>query len=368
MSGALAIAGRIILSTVRDRRGVFFVIFVPALLIALVGVTFDRPFAPVTIALADLDRGQGGARLGEDVARQLAKLPRFEVRELSPDAAARAVRDGDVDVAITLAPDFSERLITADEARLAVTVEGSDPARVLQVRQLLELAAVSFSDRPVLDNPPAVAIDATYLAGGPDFGTTDYFAPALLAGFVLLLVYVLTSAAFLGERTRGTLERLRVSAVSDAGLLGGYLLGYGAIALVQAAVLLAWSVGVVGIDHRGALWQVFAVEGLVAASAVALGILGSAVSRTELQALLLIPLVVVPQILLGGVIWPVARMPEYLRAASQFLPLTHAVDALREIMIRGGTLVDAAGDLAVLAAFTAVFLAAAAVAVRRSAA
>ncbi len=76
----------------------------------------------------------------------------------------------------------------------------------------------------------------------------------------------------------------------------------------------------------------------MAIAAVNLGIFLSMFARTEFQAVQFIPLVIVPQLLLAGIIFPVSTEPGPLQALSRVLPLTYAVEGLRNIMIKGADL------------------------------
>jgi len=69
-----------------------------------------------------------------------------------------------------------------------------------------------------------------------------------------------------------------------------------------------------------------------------------------------------------GVIWPVEQMPEYLQWLSVILPLTYAVDGLRDIMLAGKSLLDVGFELSVLIGFAAIISVVAATTLRRGAA
>jgi ABC-2 type transport system permease protein len=64
---------------------------------------------------------------------------------------------------------------------------------------------------------------------------------------------------------------------------------------------------------------------------VALGLLASAFARTEFQAVQFMPVIVLPQFFLCGLLVPRELMPDWLHAISNVLPLTYAVDALQEV-------------------------------------
>ena len=76
----------------------------------------------------------------------------------------------------------------------------------------------------------------------------------------------------------------------------------------------------------------------MAIAAVNLGIFLSMFARTEFQAVQFIPLVILPQVLLSGIIFPISTEPGPLTVLSRALPLTYAVEGMRNIMIKGADL------------------------------
>jgi ABC-2 type transport system permease protein len=145
------------------------------------------------------------------------------------------------------------------------------------------------------------------------------------------------------------------------------MLGFLVVALVQAAEVLAFGLLALDLYNAGSVWLIFGLEVLLAIGAVSLGIFLSTFARTEFQAVQFIPLVVVPQVLLSGLLVPVENEPEWLQVVSNVLPLTYAVDALREVMLKGADLGSdlVLRDVAVLGAFCVVAVVAAAATLRR---
>ena len=113
--------------------------------------------------------------------------------------------------------------------------------------------------------------------------------------------------------------------------------------------------------HRIFVFQIVIVTG-----AVNLGIFISAFARNEFQVVQFIPLILLPQVFLCGVIWPVERMPDYLQWLSAILPLTYAVDGLRDIMLAGRSLLDVGVELSILVGFAIGISILATVTLRRS--
>ena len=202
----------------------------------------------------------------------------------------------------------------------------------------------------------------------PEEGVLDYIAPALLATLALLFSFLLTGISFLRERSQGTMERLMASPLSRLDIVVGYLFGFFIFALTQTLIIVLFTVYVLDVNYYGDLWQIFVFQIVVITGAVTLGIFISTFARNEFQMVQFIPLIIVPQVFLCGVIWPIKQMPDYLQWLSTILPLTYAVDGLREIMLFGKNLIDVSFELAVLVSFAAITSILAAITLRRGAA
>jgi ABC-2 type transport system permease protein len=200
----------------------------------------------------------------------------------------------------------------------------------------------------------------------PESCVLDYIAPALLATLALFFSFLLTGISFLRERSQGTMERLMASPVSRLDIVIGYLFGFFIFALVQTLIILLFTIHVLDVNYYGDLWQIFVFQIVIIIGAVNLSIFTSTFVRNEFQMVQFIPLIILPQIFLCGVIWPVEQMPEdYLQWLSAILPLTYAVDGLRDIMLSSKNLIDVGLELAVLIGFAVVISILASVTLRR---
>lgn len=153
----------------------------------------------------------------------------------------------------------------------------------------------------------------------------------LLAMFPLLLMFLLTAVATVRERSGGTLERLMAAPIHKIDVIGGYALAYGALAIVQTSLLTAVCYWGLDMQLRGGIAWMLLVSLATALLGIALGLLASAVSRSEFQAVQFMPIVVLPQVLLCGLFGPREEMAGWLEGLSNVLPLTWAVEALKEV-------------------------------------
>ncbi|MCU1543273.1 MAG: antibiotic transporter permease [Microbacteriaceae bacterium] len=179
----------------------------------------------------------------------------------------------------------------------------------------------------------------------------DRIGPAMLALFPFIIMFLVTSIATLRERRSGTLERLLSLPLSRLDFILGYALAFGLIAVLQAGVAVAFAVGVCGLDIEGALGMLVGVAVADAVLGSTLGLLASAFARTEFQVVQFMPAIVFPQVLLGGVLLPRDDMPDVLHAISDWLPLSHAIDALNAVATDAEDTAYVVGQLLVIGAF-----------------
>ncbi len=194
---------------------------------------------------------------------------------------------------------------------------------------LIGLLAWIFSDTPVFDR----------------------VGPAMIALFPFIVMFLVTSITTLRERRTGTLERLLSMPLGKGDFILGYTLAFGLLAVLQSAVAVGYSFWVCGLSITGSVWLLLAVAVADAVLGTALGLLASAFARTEFQVVQFMPALVFPQILLGGIFLPRDQLPDALRAFSDWLPLSHAIDALQAV---AGDTQDAAyvgGELLIIGAW-----------------
>ena len=186
---------------------------------------------------------------------------------------------------------------------------------------------------------------------GYDLEMIDTIGPAILGLVVFFFTFIIAAISFLRERTQGTLEKFMVSPLSRVEIVSGYVLGFSVFALIQSATTLMVVVFVFGVPMQGNPLTALAVILLLGAGALALGAFVSNFARSEFQVVQFIPIVIIPQIVLSGVFWPVQSIPEFLRPLSYILPLTYAGDALRAIMLKGAPSSQIIPDLLFLGVF-----------------
>jgi ABC-2 type transport system permease protein len=363
------LALRVIQQMRGDRRTLALICIVPVILLSFLGILIRAEPGKLVVGVVNADEGFTLAgttvNLGERLIEVLGSFSEFKTQTMTAAAAHDQIKKGKVDAVITVPAAFTQNVIQTRQLALDVEFEGSNPVVAQRLNTMFERVALQTANTLALVGSPAAlsgaasapefttTIDATYLHSGPQYDTLDYMAPALIGFFVFFFVFLLTCISFLRERVAGTLERLQATPIRAHEIILGYMLGFLVFGLLQGVITLLFTVFVLKIHYAGNLLNIFIVEALLVALSVNLGILLSTFAQNEFQVLQFIPLIVVSQGLLGGVVWQVEDMPGWLQPVSKLMPLTYATEALRDVMIKGETLLNVAHLLLVLVAFAA---------------
>jgi ABC-2 type transport system permease protein len=371
-----ALVRRVVQEIRRDHPSIALLFVAPLVITGLLTFILREGEAPTVDALIVNEAGIPGAVLAVPLGTALEADGATVTLTTDRVAAEAAIADETASVAVILPAD----LATSSAPSITVLTNGLDPAaeagQVAVVGRAFLAVASATADRPV----PTVEHATVY--GTPSDDPLSAYAPALVAFFAYFFVYLLTGVSFLRERTGGTLERLMATPVTRGEIVTGYTLGFGLFATLQVALLITWVIGSVqvpsigplpefsiglGVDVTGSPLLAFVVVLVLALGAVSLGIFLSTFARTELQVIQFIPVVLVPQFLLSGVLFPISSLPAVIQPFTVVMPLTYAVDGLRQIFIRGADLgvAELRFDLLVLALFAVAFATIASFTIRR---
>ena len=374
-----AIARRIAQGFRRDERTLGLMFVVPLVVTALLGwVLVDTKDTVVDVVLVN-EAGAAGDRIVTALTDAAGK-PDSDIAVAATvttqDEAIVKIRDGAADIGIVIPSNLLQDVQAGNRPTLTVISEGTDPAAEAGRFGTLQSALADIASQlapPGVTPPiiPKVERRTVYLS--PDASQVDVLAPVFLGFFGYFFVFLLTGISFLRERIGGTLERLLATPVTRFEIVSGYSLGFGLFATIQVVVLTlfilnsvtvpsigpigSFSIGL-GVDSAGSPFLAFAIALLLSLGAVNLGIFLSTFARTELQVIQFIPLVIVPQALLSGILWPIERLPDFLQVIAHLLPLTYAVEGLREVMLKGADLSSTVvqTDIAVLAGIALFFV------------
>jgi ABC-2 type transport system permease protein len=178
----------------------------------------------------------------------------------------------------------------------------------------------------------------------------DFLAPGVLAQSVLFIA-IFYGIAVIWERDLGLVHKLLVSPAPRSALVLGKALSAGVRGLSQAVIvyLLAWLLGVKMNWNPLALLGVAVAVLLGAAVFSTFSLIIACIVKTRERFMGIGQILTMPLFFASNAMYPIAIMPHWLKGVAHVNPLTYEVDAMRALMIHGGTTsYGIAADFAVL--------------------
>jgi len=270
--------------------------------------------------------------VGPDAERTTEALPDlFEIQRTDPDAGAaearETLRDGDAVVALV-----------ADPSGPVVLIDGSE---LFSARTAVEAFARAGESVPGLE---------VRVLFNPGLETSAIMVPGL-AGLILLFVgTVITSLGVVRERQAGTLEQLAVMPLRPRDVFVGKIAPYFLVAALDLAAITVAGILLFDVPFNGSVWVLALGAFLFLFVTLGQGVLVSGVSQNQGQAIQLALMVLLPQVLLSGLIFPLESMAVGVRWIGYLLPLTYFIQISRGVFLRGAPLESLAEPMLLLAA------------------
>jgi ABC-2 type transport system permease protein len=149
------------------------------------------------------------------------------------------------------------------------------------------------------------------------------------------ILIVITAMAIVRERELGTLEQLIVTPLTRSEIMFGKIAPYVLVGLVQITAVLIVGHLVFHVPIRGSLLLIYATALLFIIANLGLGLFISTLAQTQAQAMQVSFFFLLPNVLLSGFMFPREAMPAFARWIGLALPLTHFLQVIRGIVLKG---------------------------------
>jgi ABC-2 type transport system permease protein len=333
----------------RDRVTFGLIIGIPAMQIMLFGYAINFDVRDLDAVVLDQARTSLSRRLVGDLAA--TQVMHITWQADSGAEFDRIMERGDANIGVVILPDLERRLADG-AAAVQIVVDGSQPS--------LENVAQGLAAMPMLRRagtpPQAASSVAVRVAYNAEKRTAVQVVPALVGTILNITMVIFTAGAIVRERERGNLELLITTPVSRGQLMTGKLLPYILIGLVQTTLILLLGHTLFRVPIVGSLAELYGGAALFIAATLSLGLFISTITRTQFQAFQVAFMTMLPSILMSGFVFPFDGMPRVAQWIAQLLPLTHFVEIIRGIVLRGAHLWDMPAQLGKLGLFFVVML------------
>lgn len=264
---------------------------------------------------------------------------RFDVTQirtavLGPQADAAAVALDDAFEVVVNDPTGGEdeaRVLLRDSDAAVAIVTGENPKLFVDGT---ELFVAQSAMRRISAAPVGTEVEVLF---NPDLSTSALMVPALIGLILLFVGTVITSLGVVREREEGTLEQLAVTPLRPVDVIIGKVAPYFAVAVIDMIVITVVGIAIFDVPFRGSLVLFLAFALVFLFVVLGFGVLISTVSHSQSEAVQLAIMVLLPQVMLSGMIFPLASMAPGVRWIGYLLPLTYFVMGMRGVFLKASS-------------------------------
>lgn len=348
----------------RDRFTLVVLFLMPALLLVLFSYIITTDFDHLPLGV--LDRSQ--TRQSRDLMRAIDTTGYFRLLPIHDlDEAHTLFSRERARAALIIPADLSEAIANGQEVRLGLLLDGSDTTLSTSTEGFLTAIATAYytqsrlertplTERHLRPQPAGHVVTTRRVLFNPSLSGTAFMIPGLL-GLISMFVTVLnTTLAMVRERDAGTLEQLLVTPVTPTELVLGKILPFAGVAML--AVVLIILIGWLFFDvvPKGSLVLLLAVTPVFLLIGLSIGLLISSIARSSADAVERSVLIMVPQLMLSGAIFPLGLMAWPFQMIGEIIPLTHYIRIARGIYLKGQGINELWTEIAFLVGFLLLLL------------
>lgn len=325
----------------RDRASFGIAIGMPIMMMLLFGYAVATQLEDISTVVLD----QSNTAESRELISGFQNTLYFKVKEKvkSVSEIEQGINSGKVHAGLIIPPDYAEKLLNKERPKVQLIIDGSDPTTArtafssgVMAGESHGMKIMSKLNEKLSQDIKASGIEvSTQVLYNPSLRNQNFTIPGLVGLIMQNITVLLTAFALVRERERGTIEQLIVSPIKSSELILGKLLPYVLIGFLDFIFSLALGLLWFEVPIKGSLGLLLILGAGFVICALAIGILISTISKTQLQAMQLSVLIILPSVLLSGFVFPREAMPKLIQYIGYGLPLTYFLNILRGIVTKG---------------------------------
>jgi len=345
----------------RDRGTLGLMLGVPIMQLTLFGYAIRQDVRNLPTVVYDASRTQESRALVQRFDATGNFHIRGEVRSYAE--ALKRVDNGHARAAIVIDADYARRIKRGRPAQVQVLVDATDPTasqsaigaaqlvgQTANVRILSQRTGVAIHDGQM---PLDVRVRPLY---NPALKSALFIVPGIIGMILSNLLIIMTALAVVRERETGTLEQLIVTPLTRTEIMLGKIGPYVLVGLVQMTTVLLVGHFLFQVPIRGSVLLIYFVAVLFIVASLGLGLFISTLVTRQAQAIQASFFFLLPNVLLSGFMFPRDAMPKAAAAIGLILPLTHFLEIMRAIVLKGVGLEALWPQVLALVGFSALFI------------
>ncbi len=327
------------LQVLRDRAFLPLLFFAPIIQTMLFGYTVATNVDNISMAMLDQDKTRDSRKLIESFINTGYFRPKGYLKSYSE--IDYMLDRGKVKLVVNIPKGFSRKINRGEPADVQVIIDGSDSSTAGIIMGYTKEIIQRSSSKIIFEllrksNIQIPTIDSRYRAWyNPELDSVNYIVPGIICTIIAIVTTMLTSAAIVREREKGTLEQLMVSPITPYQLILGKVLPFMMIGFVDAIFVLLIGMFWFRVPINGSVALLLGLAIIYLFNTLGMGILISTISRTQQQSMMTTLFLIIPWIILSGFIFPIENMPRIIQAMTYLIPLRYFLIIIRGIVLKG---------------------------------
>lgn len=398
---SLAVAWKDLLTVLKDKGSLAVYFLMPLLFASMLGIAFGNMGSDeTTIEVAVLLVNQDNGSYGEMLVDGLKGIDVLVVQELDDAALAdEQVASGDAPAAIVIPPDLSDKIDAGQPVEVTLIKDPTQPEAASIVAGIANqamseigvLGELRYGIRTVLaESPdydqapperrraaeaqtlgvlwtqvqqmrqnPVIAVQGEAIAGAEELQPWDpitYYVPSFTVAFAFFLIGQMAET-LLREKEEGTFRRLLSSPMPRSAVIGGKMLAYVCVVLLQVIVLFGVGYALFQMPLGESPLALLLLTLALALASASLGMMLGALCGNSKQAERLGMVLGFVLLALGGSIFPLFRAEGFIGILSRMTPSAWGIEAYMGLVADNWTLVQTLPNILALLGFAALFFA-----------
>ena len=331
----------------RDRTTVMILLLMPVIQIILFGFALSTEVKDTQVIVLVNTNDDATQRIIDRVnASEFFDVVGFVHNSNEINAA---FRDGKAKLAMVFENNFAKNLKQDGIAHIQLIADATDPNAATSFMFYASNIINNYQHDISPQTSNGLIQPEVKMLYNPQLKSAFNFVPGVLGMIMILICAMMTSIAIVREKEMGTMEILLVSPMKPIYTILSKIAPYFVLSVINFATIMLLSVFVLKVPIAGSFISLVVVSLLYIFVALALGLLVSTITNSQLAAMMISGMgFMIPVMLLSGMIFPIENMPVFLQFISNFVPARWYIDAVKTIMIKGLSIGDVLKDVGVL--------------------
>jgi ABC-2 type transport system permease protein len=320
---------------------------VPTVQLLIMPLAADYEVKNVNLCIVDYDRSPASTRL----VHKITATDYFTLVDFtdSYQKALTHLEDDEADLVLQISPGFEKDLVRENKSTVFLALNAINGVKANMGGAYLRSVIQDFNQEIQMEwmtpsvqgsNPQPVLTIASANWFNPLMNYRYFMVPGILVILVTMVGAFLSALNIVKEKEVGTLEQINVTPIRKHQFILGKLIPFWMLGLIVLTIGLTIARLVYGIVPAGSLLTIYVFAAVFLIAVLGMGLLVSTFANTQQQAMLLSFFMMMIFILLGGLFTSVDSMPGWAQFIAQINPVSHFIEVMRMVVLKGSNLHD----------------------------